>query len=74
MITYPWSRKNLISIFSGQSLAREFGSKGIHVSHTILDGLIETPSVVERFGAAKVEGTVSVFFCFRDIVILWYRH
>lgn len=27
----------------GQSLAREFGPKGVHVSHAIIDGGIDTP-------------------------------
>ncbi|KAK1970454.1 short chain dehydrogenase [Colletotrichum sublineola] len=27
----------------GQSLAREFGPKGVHVSHAIIDGAIDTP-------------------------------
>lgn len=53
--------KNLTVTFIGQSLAREFGPKGIHVAHTILDGLIETPSIVSRFGPAKAEGTVRFF-------------
>jgi NADP-dependent 3-hydroxy acid dehydrogenase YdfG len=32
-----------------QSLAREFGSQGVHVAHAMIDGLIDTPSVRERF-------------------------
>lgn len=32
-----------------QSLAREFGPQGIHVAHTILDGLIWSPQTIERF-------------------------
>lgn len=27
----------------GQSLAREFGPKGIHVAHAIIDGVIDIP-------------------------------
>ena len=27
----------------GQSLAREFGPKGVHVAHAIIDGGIDTP-------------------------------
>jgi NAD(P)-dependent dehydrogenase (short-subunit alcohol dehydrogenase family) len=30
---------------TGQSLAREFGPKGIHVAHVIVDGAIDTPSM-----------------------------
>jgi len=28
---------------TGQSLAREFGPKGIHVAHIIIDGVIDIP-------------------------------
>ena len=28
---------------TGQSLAREFGPKGVHVAHAILDGVIDIP-------------------------------
>jgi NAD(P)-dependent dehydrogenase (short-subunit alcohol dehydrogenase family) len=33
-----------------QSLAREFGPKGVHVAHIILDGLIDEPQTDRRFG------------------------
>ena len=36
-----------------QSLAREFGPKGIHVAHVILDGLIDEPQTDRRFGPAQ---------------------
>lgn len=29
----------------GQSLAREFGPKGVHVAHSIIDGAIDTPRI-----------------------------
>lgn len=32
-----------------QSMAREFGAAGIHVSHVIIDGQIDTPRVREEF-------------------------
>jgi NAD(P)-dependent dehydrogenase (short-subunit alcohol dehydrogenase family) len=32
-----------------QSMAREFGKRGIHVSHVVIDGPIDTPFVRERF-------------------------
>jgi NAD(P)-dependent dehydrogenase (short-subunit alcohol dehydrogenase family) len=32
-----------------QSMAREFGPRGIHVAHVIIDGQINTPRVRERF-------------------------
>ncbi len=34
-----------------QSMAREFGPKGIHVAHVVVDGLIDTPVIRERFSA-----------------------
>ena len=33
-----------------QSLAREFGPKGVHVAHVILDGLIDEAQTDQRFG------------------------
>jgi NAD(P)-dependent dehydrogenase (short-subunit alcohol dehydrogenase family) len=38
-----------------QSLAREFGPRGIHVVHTILDGLIWGPQTQSRFASAARE-------------------
>ncbi len=32
-----------------QSMAREFGPQGIHVAHVVVDGLIDTPVIRERF-------------------------
>lgn len=32
-----------------QSLAREFGPRGIHVAHLVIDGLIDTPQTNTRF-------------------------
>ena len=34
-----------------QSLAREYGPKGVHVSHVVLDGLIDEPQTDRRFGS-----------------------
>jgi NAD(P)-dependent dehydrogenase (short-subunit alcohol dehydrogenase family) len=31
----------------GQSLAREFGPKGVHVAHAIIDGVIDIPRLKE---------------------------
>jgi NAD(P)-dependent dehydrogenase (short-subunit alcohol dehydrogenase family) len=33
-----------------QALAREFGPKGVHVAHVVIDGLIEAPQTDARFG------------------------
>ena len=35
-----------------QSLAREYGPKGVHVAHVVLDGLIDEPQTDQRFGSA----------------------
>ncbi len=37
------------------ALAREVGPKGIHVAHIIIDGIIDTPSVRERYQLSKDE-------------------
>jgi hypothetical protein len=42
-----------------QSLAREFGPKGIRVAHVIVDGIIETERIKGMMGEAKGEATVS---------------
>lgn len=36
-----------------QSLAREYGPKGIHVVHALIDGLIWGPQSIERFNPSK---------------------
>ena len=36
-----------------QSLAREFGPKGVHVGHVVLDGLIDEPQTDTRFGPSS---------------------
>ena len=35
-----------------QALAREFGPRGVHVAHIVIDGLIEAPQTELRFGPA----------------------
>jgi len=35
-----------------QALAREFGPKGVHIAHVVIDGLIEAPQTDLRFGPA----------------------
>jgi NAD(P)-dependent dehydrogenase (short-subunit alcohol dehydrogenase family) len=35
-----------------QSLAREYGPKGVHVAHVVLDGLIDEPQSDARFGSS----------------------
>ena len=34
-----------------QSRAREYGPKGVHVAHIVLDGLIDEPQTDQRFGS-----------------------
>ncbi|BEJ12867.1 hypothetical protein CspHIS471_0300410 [Cutaneotrichosporon sp. HIS471] len=36
-----------------QSLAKEFGSQGVHVAHVVVDGLINTAHVEESMGKAE---------------------
>jgi NAD(P)-dependent dehydrogenase (short-subunit alcohol dehydrogenase family) len=36
-----------------QALAREFGPKGVHVAHVVIDGLIAGPKTDRRFGPAS---------------------
>jgi NAD(P)-dependent dehydrogenase (short-subunit alcohol dehydrogenase family) len=36
-----------------QSLSREFGPKGVHVAHVIIDGLIDEPQSERRFGSSQ---------------------
>jgi hypothetical protein len=38
-----------------QSLAREFGTQGLHVAHVVIDGLIDTPSTRQWAGEDKDE-------------------
>lgn len=35
-----------------QSLAREYGPKGVHIAHVVLDGLIDEPQTDHRFGSS----------------------
>ncbi|KAK9894626.1 NAD(P)-binding protein, partial [Cystobasidium minutum MCA 4210] len=42
-----------------QSLAREFGPRGIHVAHVIVDGLIDTPAVNDINGPSSVADSLA---------------
>jgi NAD(P)-dependent dehydrogenase (short-subunit alcohol dehydrogenase family) len=35
-----------------QSLAREYGPRGVHVAHVVIDGLIDAAQTTQRFGPA----------------------
>lgn len=52
-----------------QSLAREYGPKGVHVAHVLLDGLIEEPQSDARFGPG--EGRMSAQAVAKAYVDLW---
>lgn len=41
-----------------QSLAREFGPQGIHVSHVIIDGIIDTPHT-KQFGSDQPDAKLN---------------
>jgi NAD(P)-dependent dehydrogenase (short-subunit alcohol dehydrogenase family) len=43
----------------GQSLAREFHPRGIHVLHVIVDGQIDTPRLREREPQRSADTTIS---------------
>ena len=43
-----------------QSLAREFGPKGVHVSHAIIDGVIDIPLTKEWLKDAGPDAKISV--------------
>jgi NAD(P)-dependent dehydrogenase (short-subunit alcohol dehydrogenase family) len=56
----------------GQSLAREFGPKGMHVAHAIVDGVIDIP----RTKGFEVNGGVSDSKIDPDAIAdsYWYLH
>lgn len=41
-----------------QSMAREFGPRGIHVAHVVIDGQIDTPRVREMSGGDREAHTM----------------
>ena len=62
----------------GQSLAREFHPKGIHVVHVIVDGQIDTPRLRERAPNRPVESVIppsaiadAVISCLRQPPTAW---
>jgi NAD(P)-dependent dehydrogenase (short-subunit alcohol dehydrogenase family) len=62
----------------GQSLAREFHPKGIHVGHIIVDGQIDTPRLREREPNRPVETAIppsaiadAVMACMRQPRTAW---
>ena len=53
-----------------QSLAREYGPRGIHIVHVVLDGLIDGPQTERRFGKGEglrmVPGAIAT--CYIDLI------
>lgn len=43
-----------------QSLAREFGPQGIHVSHAIIDGIIDLPTSANYLADKGPEAKIAV--------------
>lgn len=52
-----------------QSLAREFGSRGIHVAHAVIDGQIATPAARER----QPERAAETFLSPEDIAETYWQ-
>lgn len=61
-----------------QSMAREFGPQGIHVAHVIVDGLIDSPVIRERFAeqiaAMPEDSTLSTDAIGQAFVDLHHQH
>ncbi|TAQ89369.1 hypothetical protein B7494_g2320 [Chlorociboria aeruginascens] len=57
---------------TGQSLAREFGPKGVHVAHAIIDGVIDIPRTREWTVNGGVEGSKISADAIADSY--WYLH
>jgi NAD(P)-dependent dehydrogenase (short-subunit alcohol dehydrogenase family) len=61
-----------------QSMAREFGPQGIHVAHVIVDGLIDSPVIRERFAeqiaAMPEDGALSPEAIGQAFVDLHHQH
>ena len=61
-----------------QSMAREFGPQGIHVAHVVVDGLIDSPVIRERFAeqiaALPADGALSPEAIGQAYVDLHHQH
>lgn len=51
--TQKWAQRAL-----AQSLAKEFGPRGVHVAHVIVDGPIDTPRIREMFKGVDEKGLI----------------
>lgn len=49
-----WIQRSL-----AQSLAKEFGPQGVHVSHAIVDGFVDTPQVRELVKETNPDAMIS---------------
>ena len=52
--TGKWAQRAL-----AQSLAREFGPKGVHVAHAVIDGVIDIPATKEWLKDAGPDAKIS---------------
>ncbi len=61
-----------------QSMAREIGPEGIHVAHVVVDGVIDTPVICERFAdviaALPEDGALSPEAIGQAYVDLHHQH
>ena len=58
-----------------QSMARELGPQGIHVAHVIIDGVIDTPQVDERFPGMRADKGEEGLLLPDDIAeVYWHLH
>ena len=55
-----------------QSMAREFGPKGIHVAHVIVDGVIDNPNTRELFPAAFENRTEDGIICPDELAQIYF--
>lgn len=54
-----------------QSLAKEFGPKGVHVAHVIVDGLVDTPAAKKLgLGSGVEDGRIST----EEVSIEYYSY
>lgn len=60
-----------------QSLAREFGPKGVHVAHTIIDGVIDIPRLAHlkpQINNGSPDGLISPAAVSKDLRHMTFRN
>lgn len=55
----PFAMGKTATRVMAQSLAREFGPKGVHVSHVVIDGIIDIPSSAKMLAEKGVDEKVA---------------